>query len=315
VLLGAGVAPASAWRHVAAGAAEGGIGSGSDAMVELLAERIATGASVGAAIRDGTRDLPPDVASAWHGLGALWSVAADAGAPLARSLRTFADALRSLADVDRDLAVALAGPTATARTVLVLPAVGLVLGALLGFDTLRVLVATPFGLSCLAGGALLLVLARAWMRRLLRAARPRSTTPGLVPELMAVAMSGGASVDRARASVRRALALFSIDGAGADARREGVAGKDRPGEDDAGEDGVVDAVLGLSRRAGVPAAELLRSEAELLRRRARADGRRAAEEAGAALMLPLGVCVLPAFLLVGVAPLLVSVLSSTLPAL
>jgi tight adherence protein B len=323
VLLGAGVAPASAWRHVAAGAAgaaEGGIGSGSDAMVELLAERIATGASVGAAIRDGTRDLPPDVASAWHGLGALWSVAADAGAPLARSLRTFADALRSLADVDRDLGVALAGPTATARTVLVLPAVGVVLGALLGFDTLRVLVATPFGLSCLAGGALLLVLARAWMRRLLRAARPRSTTPGLVPELMAVAMSGGASVDRARASVRRALALFSIDGAGADARREGVAGKDRPGkdrpgEDDAGEDGVVDAVLGLSRRAGVPAAELLRSEAELLRRRARADGRRAAEEAGAALMLPLGVCVLPAFLLVGVAPLLVSVLSSTLPAL
>lgn len=322
MLLGAGVAPASAWRHVAAGAAagaeggiEGGIGSGSDAMVELLAERIATGASVGAAIRDGTRDLPPDVASAWHGLGALWSVAADAGAPLARSLRTFADALRSLADVDRDLAVALAGPTATARTVLVLPAVGVVLGALLGFDTLRVLVATPFGLSCLAGGALLLVLARAWMRRLLRAARPRSTTPGLVPELMAVAMSGGASVDRARASVRRALALFSIDGAGVDARREGVAAKDRPGEADAGEDGVVDAVLGLSRRAGVPAAELLRSEAELLRRRARADGRRAAEEAGAALMLPLGVCVLPAFLLVGVAPLLASVLSSTLPAL
>jgi tight adherence protein B len=191
--------------------------------------------------------------------------------------------------------VALAGPTATARTVLVLPAVGVLLGGLLGFDTLRMLVATPFGLSCLAAGALLLALARAWMRRLLRAAEPASVTPGLVPELVAVAMSGGASVDRARASVRRALALSGIDAGG--------------------EDEVVDAVLALSTRAGVPAAELLRSEAQLLRRRARADGRRAAEEAGAALMLPLGVCVLPAFLVVGVAPLLASVISSTLPAL
>ncbi|MFD3442984.1 type II secretion system F family protein [Microbacteriaceae bacterium 4G12] len=264
-------------------------------MLALVGSRVAAGEAGGEALRGAARGLPAGVASAWLGLGALWSVATDAGAPLARSLRTFADALRSLADVERDLAVALAGPAATARTVLVLPAVGVLLGVLLGFDTLRILVATPFGLSCLATGALLTALARAWMRRLLRRAEPRSRTPGLVPDLMAVAMTGGASIDRARSAVRRAVGSFEIDA----------------GEEDA----VVEDVLALSRGAGVPAAELLRSEADLLRRRARADGRRAAEEAGAALMLPLGVCVLPAFLIVGVAPLLASVISSTLPAL
>jgi tight adherence protein B len=296
VLLRAGVTPASAWRHITVPAGDGSGAPGSeDPVLSAVASRLAAGDAVEASIRDAIGDSPPRVASAWLGLGALWSVAEEAGAPIAESLRTFADTLRSLADVERDLAVALAGPAATARTVLMLPVVGVLLGALLGFDTLRVLATTFFGLSCLGAGALLLVLARAWMRRVLRVARPRNATPGLVAELTAVAMSGGASIDRARSSVRGALALFSVD-----------AGD---------EDGVVDEVLALSRRAGVPAAELLRSEADLARRRARADGRRAAEEAGAALMLPLGACVLPAFLLVGVAPLLASVISSTLPAL
>ena len=296
MLLAAGVTPASAWRHVAAVGHRGeGDGIDEDRVIALVASRVAAGDSGGEALRDAARALPQSAASAWLGLGALWSVATEAGAPLARSMRSFADALRSLADVERDLAVALAGPAATARIVLALPAVGVLLGALLGFDTLRILVATPFGLSCLVTGALFTALARGWMRRLLRRAEPRSRTPGLVPELMAVAMTGGASIARARAAVSRAVDLLGIDA----------------GEEDA----VVEDVLALSRRAGVPAADLLRSEADLLRRRARADGRRAAEEAGAALMLPLGACVLPAFLLVGVAPLLASVISSTLPAL
>jgi len=302
VLLAAGVAPVSAWRHVAAASGRTDDPTGEDAapgsaesVPAVVAARVAGGSAAVDAIRQAVEDAPAELASGWLGLGALWAVATESGAPLARSMRTFADALRSLADIERELAVALAGPSATARTVLMLPVVGVALGALLGFDTLRMLFTTFFGLACLAGGVLLLVLARAWMRRLLRRARRRSATPGLVLELMAVAMSGGASIERARSAVHRAVEAASMDVTE--------------------EDGVIEVVLALSRSAGVPAAELLRSEADLMRRQAHADGRRAAEEVGAALMLPLGVCVLPAFLLVGVAPLLASVLSSTLPAL
>ena len=73
-----------------------------------------------------------------------------------------------------------------------------------------------------------------------------------------------------------------------------------------------DRVLDLAVRAGVPAAELLRSEADQLRRDARTAGQRRAVTLGISLLVPLGVCVLPAFMLLGVVPLLVTVLSTTL---
>ena len=72
-----------------------------------------------------------------------------------------------------------------------------------------------------------------------------------------------------------------------------------------------EAVLELSRRAGVPAAELLRSEADERRRQARADISARAQALSVRLMIPLGVCVLPAFMALSVVPLLVTVLHGT----
>ncbi len=73
-----------------------------------------------------------------------------------------------------------------------------------------------------------------------------------------------------------------------------------------------DAVIALAARAGAPVAELLRAEAARLRRVARSDGAARAAALGVRLMLPLGACVLPAFVLLGVVPLLVSVVTGTL---
>jgi tight adherence protein B len=75
--------------------------------------------------------------------------------------------------------------------------------------------------------------------------------------------------------------------------------------------GGVEEVLELSARAGVPAAELLRAEAEERRRAARAAAQERAVTLSVRLMLPLGVCVLPAFMALGVLPLLITVVSST----
>ena len=73
----------------------------------------------------------------------------------------------------------------------------------------------------------------------------------------------------------------------------------------------LDEPLALSRAAGVPAAELLRSAADEARRDARASAQAAAARLGVMLMLPLGACILPAFFAVGVVPLLATVLTST----
>ncbi|MEQ1735248.1 MAG: type II secretion system F family protein, partial [Rhodoglobus sp.] len=75
--------------------------------------------------------------------------------------------------------------------------------------------------------------------------------------------------------------------------------------------GDCEGVLELSRRAGVPAGELLRSEADEVRRAARFEAQEKAARLGVRLMLPLGLCILPAFMALGVVPLLITVVSST----
>ncbi|MCU1441358.1 MAG: hypothetical protein JWP85_2355 [Rhodoglobus sp.] len=270
VLLGAGVAPVSAWRHA-------GLPPAADTrgMIAALAEAAA--------------HAPPLESGAWRGLAAAWEVATDAGAPLAPTLRLYAQSLRSLAAAQRDVRVALAAPIATARMVLALPAIGVLFGIALGFDTVGVLLTTPLGWACLGVGSGLILAAVRWNRRMVAAAQPREAAPGMECDLMAIAVSGGGSLDRAHALVERVAA------------RHGIA---PPGER-------VESVLALSRSAGVPAAELLRAEAEEARLDARASAQEKAAALSVKLMLPLGLCILPAFMVLGVVPLLVSVVTST----
>ncbi|MBH0024887.1 type II secretion system F family protein [Salinibacterium sp. SWN248] len=282
VLLHAGLSPTSAWQHVARGRAEGGVAAavaveGSDS--GGAPERISR-ASAG---------LPALDRQAWNSLAAAWFVAGQVGAPLAGALRTHARALRMLVHIQREVATALAAPVATARMVLALPAVGLIFGALLGFDTLGVLFTTPIGWGCLAVGGGLIVIAVRWNNRLVRSATPTRAAPGLECELMAVAVSGGGSLVQARVVVTQALERFGLPGDGSH----------------------LDEVLQLSQEAGVPAAELLRAEADEVRLAADAEARAGAAALSVRLMLPLGLCVLPAFMVLGVLPLMVAVISST----
>jgi tight adherence protein B len=300
VLLAAGVAPASAWQHVQANGSalagsESAMATSGSAMATSVAAEAARGAPIADAILANLSAVPSTERDAWRGLAAAWRVATDAGAPLAPSLRGFAGSLRSLADAQREISVALAAPIATARLVMVLPGVGILFGLVLGFDSLSVLFTTPPGLVCLVAGCALMLVAWAWNRRLVAAARPTSLTPGLRFELMAIAVSGGAAFDRASSSVQGAL-----ESAGVPATHDVVG---------------VEGLLALSRSAGVPAAELLRSEGEEARRAARADAAAKASVLAVRLMLPLGLCVLPAFMLLGVAPLLLAVITSTVSGL
>lgn len=304
VLLAAGVAPSSAWGYLAESlefeAAKSttvrGDRHGATRQIVGATAALAATVPIAEAILVAVASVPvlargaaqQQFGIAWRGLAAAWFVAAEAGAPLAPSLRGFADSLRDLAETQREIEVALAGPAATAKFVTVLPLVGILFGLGLGFDTVGTLFGTVPGALCLVAGGALMLASRAWNGRLLRGATPKDPTPGLPLELLAIAVSGGASLDRARRAVSDALERCGLD----------------PSGDEEG-------VLELSRRAGVPAGLLLRSEAEQSRRIARSAARRKAASLSVTLMLPLGVCVLPAFLLLGVAPLMIAVLSST----
>jgi len=289
VLLDAGVGPASAWQHAASGI-DSPVAA---AVVTGIVERGAVGRELVEGLLDARSLAAPSEQQAWAALAAAWTVATESGAPLAPTLRRFAEVLRSLEQARRDVEVALAGPSATSRIVLALPAIGLVFGMLLGFDALRILVMTPPGWACLAVGGLLVIGGIRWNRRLITAARSVDSSPGLGLELLAIAVSGGASLDRARELVDRAVDDSELPELGGDA----------------------DSVLAFSRAAGVPAAALLHAEAQERRRVAVADGQRHAVELGTRLLLPLGVCILPAFIALGVAPIVLSIVSSTAAAI
>lgn len=278
VLLAAGVAPVSAWGYLE-----------HSPVVDRVVASGADASGIAGEIAVASTDLAALEAGGWRGLAAAWSIATDAGAPLAPSLRDYARSLRSLAQAQRDVQVALAAPISTARMVMVLPAIGVLFGMVLGFDTARTLFATPIGWVCLVVGGGLIALALRWNARLVRAAQPTEAAPGIECDLMAIAVAGGGSIVSARVLVDEAVRRFDLP---VSASR-------------------VDGVLELSRRAGVPAAELLRSEADDARRSARAVAQEKAAALSVRLMLPLGLCILPAFMVLGVLPLLVAVISST----
>ena len=285
VLLQSGISPARAWTHLAA--------SG-----DAAAEVVVTSLDRGATLPEAIATVGP---GEWREVAAAYQVASVVGAPLADCLRAMALALRDAQEAADDVRVALAEPAGTARLMGWLPLIAVGLGAALGFDTFGTLFAQPLGLACLAGGALLIFVARRWTSRLVDRARRGGGIPGLESELVAIALSGGVSIDRARAVVRDARAP------GLDVRDPGD--EMQSGGDDAPRDDVA-AVLDLSRAAGVPAVELLRASAAHARHRARIEGRLLASRLSSRLLIPLGVCTLPAFLLLGVAPMLLSVMST-----
>jgi tight adherence protein B len=203
-----------------------------------------------------------------------------------------AASLRSLADAQREMQTALASPVATAKLVMALPLVGVLFAIVLGFDPLGTLFTNPLGLACLGGGVALLFAGHRWNRALIARAQPTDVSPGLWCELTAIAVSGGGALERALTSVDVAAEECGIPSSPTEAA-------------------VVARTVELSSRAGVPAGELLRAEAEEQRRQARADAATRAARLSVQLMIPLGACVLPAFMLLGVAPLLISVIAST----
>lgn len=272
VLLQSGLPPGRAWAYLAEG--------GETAATDVCA-RIAAGIPLQDAVAPPSPGPTPDP---WSDVGRAWRVALTVGAPLAETLRALAGALRDAQQTADDVRIALAEPAGTARLLSWLPLVGVALGGALGFDTLGALVRSPVGVACLITGLVLIAGGRWWSTTLVTRARAESGIPALDADIFAIALSGGVSLDRARA----------LAGEGSD-----------PASDDS-----VEAVLALSRSAGVPAVELLRATASLARHRARVDGRLRATRLSSRLLLPLGVCTLPAFLLLGVAPMLLSVVAA-----
>ena len=290
-----------------------------DALMHLV-----SAAAVSGMLRAGLSPRDAFAAAGWGdpaddgappGVPAPFAVAArlahGTGAALAPVLDACAIAAREEAEAELAREVALAGPRLSARVLAWLPVVGLGLAVLVDGSTLRVFV-TPIGLGLLGVGSALTLLGRWWMRRLVRNARAVPDATVLMLHAVRAAMAAGADVASALAAV--SLALSPESGFAAEAQRmRAVALALAHGDewDTAWSDAALPALetaLRLPWERGALAAPLLvavaQGESLALRRAAQV----AASELAVRLTLPLAACLLPAFVVMGIVPLLVSLI-------
>ncbi|WP_156165591.1 type II secretion system F family protein [Demequina rhizosphaerae] len=257
-------------------------------------------------------------------------LAARTGAPLAAMLLAIAGAAADAREADALRRAALAGPRLSARILRWLPLAGLALGALVDPRTVRVLALTPLGWGLLAAGAGLTWAGRAWTGRLVaRAGEAGGDSDAVVvaAALVAAALEAGASVPGAVRAVGEALdepglAALADDLGGAALGGDlggAVPGRPPPRRAAPGLSAeprwepVAHAVLPAMQAGASPAASL-EAAARSAARRARTDAAVAAGELGVRVTLPLALCLLPAFVAVGLLPLLVAVVGGTVGA-
>lgn len=234
------------------------------------------------------------------------------GAPLAEVLEAVADGVAESGRAESSRAAALSGPRTTARLLACLPMVGLALGMLVGAEPDELLLDGGIGSALGVLGLALMVIGHFLTARLVRAATApaSSVDEALVLDLAGACLSAGASLPGLLAALGEALeeqALGVVGRAlllGADWEEAWQAPADpawlkgrtrletclRPGWED-----------------GASPLSLLAATAQALRASRRARDEQAAEQLAVRLVLPLGACYLPAFIVLGIVPVVASV--------
>lgn len=200
------------------------------------------------------------------------------GAAPAENLERLAEVEAAQAKAVSELEVAASGPRASARLVTILPVLVLLGAQMLGMKVLNQL--NPLCVASIAIGATLLYLGRRWSIRILKRAQPIDVDPGAPLDAFSAAMAAGLSLNQALADVVERF----------------------------GEQSVLHELVATATETGLAVARLARVEADRARLNWRVESEKKVHEAGVRLMWPLGLAVLPAFVLIAVVPLAASML-------
>ncbi|WP_232216076.1 type II secretion system F family protein [Promicromonospora sukumoe] len=237
-------------------------------------------------------------------------LALDVGAPLGRVLEQVAGTLVAEAEAQAERDTALAGPRTTGRLLMWLPVAGGFLGWVLGADPVGTATDGGIGTVAVGAGLVLLVVGRLWSDRLVAAARGAERSGvdvQVVLELVAAALRSGAGVPRALQAV--GAAVRGVDGPVLDRAAHalvlGSAWERAWAQAPVALGPMVRALRGAWMDGAAPGEALRAAGAEVRHERSAAT-RTAAARLGVRLVLPLGVCYLPAFVLVGLVPVLLA---------
>ena len=244
-----------------------------------------------------------------------------AGAPLATSLERAAEHAEERIDALLGRQSALAAPRATGRILSWLPLLGLGLGVLMGSDPVGVLTGSILGALTGLLGLGLAFAGRRWTAALVHRAEVESAASNgaeqtsnmppvdtaLVLELLAAQLRAGLAPLAALGTLAEALNSRPLHtvcqrlqmGSGWGSAWSGSA---------AGTFGELRDALAPAYTGGAPSTALLLSLADAHRLSERRAAERAAGKLSVALVVPLGLCSLPAFICLGIVPILISLL-------
>ena len=256
-----------------------------------------------------------------HDLQLSLRMSESAGAPLATSLERAAEHAEERIDALLGRQSALAAPRATGRILSWLPLLGLGLGVLMGSDPVGVLTGSILGALTGLLGLGLAFAGRRWTAALVHRAEVESAASNgveqasnvppvdtaLVLELLAAQLRAGLAPLAALGTLAEALnsrPLHTVcqrlqTGSGWGSAWSGSA---------AGTFGELRDALAPAYTGGAPSTALLLSLADAHRLSERRAAERAAGKLSVALVVPLGLCSLPAFICLGIVPILISLL-------
>ena len=228
------------------------------------------------------------------------------GAPMADILDAIGDSIDDAQSVAEARRVASSGPLMSARVLAALPLVGIVSALALGASPWQFYTGATVGRICALLGAAAWVAGIASCRRILARARSvdEDTDPALACDLAAAGLACGAAIPRVLDALAAACARESLAWT-AHALRLGVPWDEAWEETPEWAHPLRDALESSWTSGSAPEMMLARS-ASWERRSRLADAKTRAEELSVRLVGPLGVCFLPAFLALGIAPLLAS---------
>lgn len=226
------------------------------------------------------------------------------GAPMADILDAIGDSIDDAQSVAEARRVASAGPLMSARVLAALPLVGIVSALALGASPWQFYTGATVGRICALLGVAAWVAGIASCRRILARARSvdEDTDPALACDLVAAGLACGAAIPRVLDALAAACARESLAWT-AQALRLGVPWDEAWEETPDWAHPLRDALESSWTSGNAPETMLARS-ASWERRARLAEAKTRAEELSVRLVGPLSACFLPAFLALGIAPLL-----------
>jgi tight adherence protein B len=199
----------------------------------------------------------------------LLSISREAGGPISVALDRMSSVISVREQTRTELALAVAGPKASSRLVMSLPILVFLGAGISGIPIFRTLSTVPLVWGSLLTGALFFWWGNRWISKLLTKAEPRLSDPGLELDGLAIAVQAGMPLQSAIELVRF----------------------------EAGE-----SLSSISGSSGIALAKLLTDRASQLRQQQFNEDRLLIQRTGVSVLWPLGLTVLPAFVLIAIVP-------------